>query len=59
MLNPERLILAIRIHSQSYDLLRWIATAVEKGKLPLERAEQHSDGQWLIPMTAGSRCWTG
>jgi hypothetical protein len=43
MLNPERLALAIKIHMQSYELLRWIATAIDKGKLSVERAEHHSD----------------
>jgi hypothetical protein len=43
MLNAERLLLAIKTHSKSYDLLRWIATAIDKGKLSVERAERHSD----------------
>lgn len=52
MLNRERLLLAIKIHSQSYKLLRWIGTAIDKGQIPIERAEQHSDSpdaavQWV------------
>jgi hypothetical protein len=43
MLSPERLLLAIDIHSRSYKLLRWIGAAIENGLLPLARAEQHSD----------------
>jgi hypothetical protein len=43
MLSRERLLLAIDIHSRSYKLLRWIGAAIEKGQVPVERAEQHSD----------------
>ncbi len=52
MLNSERLLLAIDIHSKSYKLLRWVATAIDKGELPMERAEHHSENpdaafEWL------------
>jgi|SRR6516225_5633489 hypothetical protein len=43
MLTRDRLLLAIDIHSRSYKLLRWLGAAVEKGQLPVERAESHSD----------------
>jgi len=52
MLSRERLLLAIDIHSRSYKLLRWVGAAIERGQIPVERAEQHSDSpdasfQWL------------
>jgi hypothetical protein len=43
MLNRERLLLAIDIHWRSYQLLRWIGTAVNKDQIPMARAEHHSD----------------
>jgi hypothetical protein len=43
MLNRERLILAIDIQSRSYRLLRWIGTALDKGLMPIGRAQQHSN----------------
>lgn len=60
MLNRDRLLLAIQIQAQSYQLLQWIGTAIEKGQIPLARAEQHSDSpdaamewiartRWLLP----------
>ena len=60
MLSPQRLDLAIRIQSQSFELLRWIGTAIEKGQIQVDRAEQHSDtpdaafdwierNWWLLP----------
>jgi hypothetical protein len=43
MLNRERLLLAIDIHSRSYKLFKWIGAAIEKKIIPLGRAEKHSD----------------
>lgn len=43
MLNREKLLLAIDIHARSYKLLRWIGALIEKGQIPVSRAEQHSD----------------
>jgi hypothetical protein len=43
MLSRERLLLAIEIQSRSYKLLRWIGTKIEKGPIPISRAERHSD----------------
>lgn len=53
MLNRDRLLLAIQIQAQSYQLLQWIGTAIEKGQIPLARAEQHSDSpdaamEWIV-----------
>jgi hypothetical protein len=42
MLAADRLTLAIDIHSQSYQLLRWIAEAVRKGFIPATRAHQYA-----------------
>lgn len=57
MLDPQRLALALDIHSRSYRLLRWLGTAADDGLLPIERVErmeQHSDTpeaaiDWMVP----------
>ncbi len=43
MLAADRLTLAIAIHSQSYQLLRWVAEAVRKGFIPATRAHQYAN----------------
>jgi hypothetical protein len=43
MLSPDRLALAIDIHSRSYKLLRWVAAAVEKGFIVTTRAHQYAN----------------
>ena len=43
MLAADRLTLAIDIHSQSYQLLRWVAQAVRKGFIPATRAHQYAN----------------
>jgi len=43
MLAADRLTLAIDIHSQSYQLLRWVAEAVRKGFIPATRAHQYAN----------------
>jgi hypothetical protein len=43
MLPPDRLTLAIEIHSQSYQLLRWVAEAVGKGFIPATRAHHYAN----------------
>jgi len=43
MLAADRLLLAIDIHSQSYQLLRWVAEAVRRGFIPAVRAHQYAD----------------
>jgi hypothetical protein len=43
MLNADRLRLAIKIQGQSYQLLQWIGKAIEEGKVPVARAENHSN----------------
>lgn len=42
MLAADRLTLAIHIHAQSYELLRWVAEAVRKGFIPATRAHQYA-----------------
>lgn len=43
MLPADRLALAIDIHSQSYQLLRWVAEAVRRGFIPATRAHEYAD----------------
>jgi hypothetical protein len=43
MLSPARLTLAIDIHSQSYQLLRWVAEAVRKGFIPATHAHEYAN----------------
>jgi len=43
MLAADRLVLAIEIHSQSYQLLRWVAEAVRKGFIPATRAHDYAN----------------
>ena len=43
MLPPDDLTLAIDIQSRSYKLLRWVATAIEKGFIPATRAHEYAD----------------
>jgi hypothetical protein len=43
MLPADRLVLAIDIHSQSYQLLRWVAEAVRKGFIPATRAHEYAN----------------
>lgn len=43
MLAADRLALAIDIHSQSYQLLRWIAEAVRKGFIPATHAHEYAN----------------
>jgi hypothetical protein len=43
MLAADRLTLAIDIQSRSYELLRWVATAVRKGFIPATRAHQYAN----------------
>ena len=43
MLPADRLGLAIDIHTQSYQLLRWVAEAVRKGFIPATRAHQYAN----------------
>src|SRR5262245_56257839 len=43
MLPADRLALAIEIHWQSYQLLRWVADAVRKGFIPATRAHEYAN----------------
>jgi hypothetical protein len=43
MLPGDRLALAIEIHSQSYQLLRWVAEAVRRGFIPATRAHEYAN----------------
>jgi hypothetical protein len=43
MLAADRLALALEVHAQSYQLLRWVAEAVRKGFIPATRAHQYAD----------------
>jgi hypothetical protein len=43
MLAADRLTLAIEVHSRSYELLRWVATAVRKGFIPATRAHEYAN----------------
>jgi hypothetical protein len=43
MLAADRLALALDIHAQSYQLLRWVAEAVRKGFIPATRAHQYAN----------------
>jgi len=43
MLAADRLALAIEIHSQSYQLLRWVAEAVRRGFIPATRAHEYAN----------------
>ncbi len=45
MLSPDRLTLAIDIHSRSYKLLRWVADAIGKGFIPVTRAHQYANSR--------------
>lgn len=43
MLNREELSTAIDLHRQSYNLLRWLSTAVSKGFIRFDRAHDYLD----------------
>lgn len=43
MLSPDRLTLAIDIQSRSYQLLRWVADAVQKGFIAATRAHEYAN----------------
>lgn len=42
MLAPDRLTLALDIHAQSYQLLRWVGEAVGRGFIPATRAHEYA-----------------
>ena len=42
MLNRDRLTLALDIHARSYELLKWIGTAIDDGRIPAGKAARHS-----------------